>query len=112
MSAPDPVTGLPQLNTRSASATVRVRDGQTIVIGGLLQRELHATRTKIPLLGDLPLIGSLFRSKRVEETMTNLVILVTPRILSPTGHRPAEEEEALRARVLEAEKVRLEAVAP
>jgi len=99
MSAPDPVTGLPQLDTRSATATVRVRNGETIVIGGLLQRELRARRTKIPLLGDLPVIGGLFRSKRSEETMTNLVILVTPRILSPSGHRSEQEERALRERV-------------
>ena len=112
MSAPDPVTGLPALNTRSASATVRVRDGQTIVIGGLLQRESHALRTKIPLLGDLPILGNLFRSTRFEETMTNLVILVTPRILSPTGHRPPEEEQALRAKVQEDKQPSVGVVAP
>ncbi len=98
LSAPDPVTGLPNRTSRSARTKVRVADGQTIVLGGLIQHELRETEGGIPLLRDLPLIGKLFRSKESEDIQTELVIFITPRILSQTGHLPEEEEQALRAR--------------
>ncbi len=103
LSALDPVTGLPEKITRTADTMVRVRDGQTIVIGGLRQEEERVIRTKVPLLGDLPLLGGLFRSKRRSTARTDLVILITPRVLSRTGHLPAEEEQQVRERFLEAE---------
>jgi type II secretory pathway component GspD/PulD (secretin) len=83
MSAPDPVTGLPEKTTRSVNTQVRVRDGETIIIGGLLQTELQLTRSKIPLLGDLPVLGTFFRSVNRRETKTDLVIFITPHILTP-----------------------------
>jgi len=92
LSAPDPTTGLPERSTRRATTTVRVRDGETVIIGGLRQQESRKTRTKIPLLGDLPIIGPLFQSVSEQESTTELAIFVTPRILSQTGHLPPEEE--------------------
>ncbi len=103
LSALDPVTGLPEKITRTADTMVRVRDGQTIVIGGLRQEEERTIRTKVPLLGDLPLVGSLFQSSNTFTARTDLVIFITPRVLSLTGHLPAEEEQQLRQRFLEAE---------
>ncbi|MHB0937233.1 MAG: type II secretion system protein GspD [Armatimonadota bacterium] len=96
LSAPDAVTGLPTKTTRSANSTIRVRDGQTVVIGGLRQAEDRSTRHAIPVLSKLPLIGSLFRSKRTETTMVDLAIFITARTLSQTGHLPAAEEEQLK----------------
>jgi len=81
LSAPDPVTRLPAKSTRRASAIVQVRDGETIVIGGLTQEEELATHTKIPLLGDIPLLGQLFRSKDIRKVKTDLVIFITPEII-------------------------------
>jgi len=81
MSAPDPVTGLPEKQTRQVSTEVRMWDGETVVIGGLVQDELIETRSKIPILGDIPLIGKLFRSKNSRHFRTELVIFVTARIL-------------------------------
>ncbi len=81
LSAPDPVTRLPDKSTRRASAIVQVRDGETIVIGGLTQEEELATHTKIPLLGDIPLLGQLFRSKDIRKVKTDLVIFITPEII-------------------------------
>lgn len=101
LSAPDPVTGLPEKSTRTANTIVLVHDGETIIIGGLLQTELRETRSKIPILGDIPLLGEFFRSSHLEETQTELVIFITPRILSQTGHLPPEEEAQLRRRFLE-----------
>jgi len=92
LSVPDPTTGLPDRSTRRANTTVRVRDGETVVIGGLMQEETRKTRTRIPLLGDLPIIGPLFQSVNDQAANTELAIFVTPRILSQTGHLPPDEE--------------------
>jgi type II secretory pathway component GspD/PulD (secretin) len=100
MSALDPVTGLPDKTTRTAETMVLVPDGKTIIIGGLVLNEIHESRRKVPILGDLPLIGQAFRSKDMDEKQTELVIFVTPRILSQTGHLPEQEEAELKARML------------
>lgn len=68
--------------TRAASTLVRVKNGQTVVIGGLLtSRETDQTR-KVPLLGDIPLLGWLFTSKTKSKSTTDLVIFITPTILA------------------------------
>lgn len=94
MSAPDPVTGLPEKSTRRAKTQVRVRDGETIIIGGLLQTEQQTTRTKIPLLGDLPIVGPLFRGVNHSESKTELVIFITPRILTEKDSLSEEQRQA------------------
>lgn len=101
LSALDPVTGLPEKSTRTADTMVRVRAGQTIIIGGLRQKEQRHITSRVPILGDLPLIGPLFRSRRTFTSHTDLVIFITPRVLSRTGHLPAEEEAELHERFLE-----------
>ncbi|MGI5817858.1 MAG: type II secretion system protein GspD [Armatimonadota bacterium] len=80
----DPETGIPRLSTRRAEAVVRARDGETIVIGGLLQRQQERTQRRIPILSDIPLIGGLFRSGSKRSTETELVFFLTPRIIDPT----------------------------
>ena len=68
--------------TRAASTLVRVKNGQTVVIGGLLtSRETDQTR-KVPLLGDIPILGWLFTSKTKSKNTTDLVIFITPTILA------------------------------
>ena len=68
--------------TRAASTLVRVKNGQTVVIGGLLtSRETDQTR-KVPLLGDIPVLGWLFTSRNTSKTTTDLVIFITPTILA------------------------------
>lgn len=82
----DVVTGLPTVSTRRAETTVLLRNGETLFIGGLkLQQEDRITR-KIPLLGDLPLIGGLFRARAQRRTSTELAIFLTPRIIT-SSHR-------------------------
>ncbi|HJN19019.1 MAG TPA: hypothetical protein QGH10_26200 [Armatimonadota bacterium] len=100
MSAVDPVTGLPDKTTRRAETMVLVPDGDTIIIGGLVLDETHVSKRKVPILGDLPLIGKLFTSKDTDTKQTELVIFVTPRVLSQTGHLPEQEEAELKARML------------
>lgn len=73
--------GLTQYSTREATTTVRVKNGEPIVIGGLLETRDSTTVDKIPVLGDIPLIGGLFRNTRTESQKTDLMIIVTPRII-------------------------------
>ena len=71
--------------TQRAQTRVLVRDGETVVIGGLTQSERVEARSGIPLLQDLPLIGRLFRVHRQQEIQQDLIILVTPHIVRSTG---------------------------
>ncbi|BCM92880.1 type IV pilus biogenesis and competence protein PilQ [Abditibacteriota bacterium] len=101
LSALDPVTRLPEKSTRTANTRVRVSDGQTIVIGGLKQQETRDVTTRVPILGNIPILGPmLFRSRNRRTTNSELVLFITPRILSDTGHLPAAEEDALKGRFL------------
>jgi len=101
LSAVDPLTRLPEKSTRTATSVVRVADGQTIIIGGLKQQEQRAVNTRIPVLGSIPFIGQLFRSHDIRNTTSDLVIFITPRTLSSTGHLPAAEEKRLKEQFLE-----------
>ncbi len=87
LGAPDPRTGLPDKSTRQANTSVIVRDGETVILGGLVQDETMKTQTKIPVLGDLPLIGPLFRSLDERKLKTEMVVFITPRILPPVAER-------------------------
>lgn len=71
--------GNPNIRTRQAETTLRVRSGETIVIGGLIQREENSVVNKFPLIGNVPLVGHLFRSNHTEKKDTELVILITPK---------------------------------
>lgn len=66
---------------RSAKTSVMVKDGQTVVIGGLLRKDVTETHFKVPLLGDIPLLGMLFRKSITSDTKTEVVLFLTPRIL-------------------------------
>jgi general secretion pathway protein D len=78
-----PVNDLgPTWTERQLSTTVVVRDQQSIVIGGLMQDKLLTESTKVPLLGDIPVLGQLFRSTHTEQTKTNLLIVLTPYIVN------------------------------
>jgi general secretion pathway protein D len=68
-------------NTRTADSSVVVKNGQTIVIGGLVQDRESSIQNKVPLLGSIPILGNLFKFKRYERNKINLMILLTPRIV-------------------------------
>jgi type II secretory pathway component GspD/PulD (secretin) len=76
------LNGVPQISTRDTQTTVHLRDNETLVIGGLIQETLQRTESKIPLLGDLPLIGRAFRNQNTTTTRNELIIVVTPHLLS------------------------------
>ena len=68
-------------------------DGQTIVMGGLIAEKVTKVRDKVPVLGDLPLIGRLFRSEAKASSKKNLVIFVTPTIIDPAGNRVHDPDD-------------------
>lgn len=76
---------LPIITKRTAKTTVRVQDGQVIAIGGLLQELQRQTERKIPVLGELPLVGPLFRSRQTDRQQREVIIFVVPHILDPQG---------------------------
>ena len=67
--------------TRSADSSVIVKNGQTLVIGGLVQDREEVLQNKTPLLGDIPVLGNLFKFQRNQRRKLNLMILLTPRIV-------------------------------
>ena len=77
------VTGASDITTnkRSIKTTVLVEDGQTLVLGGLIDDQLNDTQEKVPLLGDIPLLGSLFRYRTTTKTKRNLMVFLHPTIL-------------------------------
>lgn len=86
----------PIITQRQVDTTVTVRDGQTVVIGGLIQTRGEERNTKVPLLGDLPLLGGIFRTTDRTSTKTELLVLLTPRVIP--GDSPGSElvQDALR----------------
>ena len=74
---------MPALTKRSASSTVEMADGQTIAIAGLISDNMREQVNKIPGLGDIPVLGALFRSKEFVKGQSELVILVTPHLAKP-----------------------------
>ena len=77
------------LTTRRAETTVELGDGQSLVLAGLLQRNINETISKVPGLGDIPILGALFRSENFINEETELMIIVTPYIVRPTSERIA-----------------------
>jgi general secretion pathway protein D len=86
-------TVLPRFTVRQVVTTVNVWDGQTVVLGGLISDRVTSIKDKVPVLGDLPLLGRFFRSEQKTTTKKNLVIFVTPTMIDPAGNRLHTDEE-------------------
>jgi pilus assembly protein CpaC len=74
---------IPGLQTRRAKTTVELRDGESFAMAGLLRKDFSSTVRQFPLLGNIPIIGTLFRSTSFNRDETELVIIVTPRLVRP-----------------------------
>lgn len=87
----------PIVNQREAQTTVNIADGQTVVLGGIINNSVTDTVSKVPLLGDLPIIGNLFRSTNKDHAKTELLVFLTPHIVKNPGDaqrlREQTEEE-------------------
>jgi pilus assembly protein CpaC len=90
-------TVVPGFDIQRAHTTVEMEDGQTFVIGGLIQTTVNANTSKVPILGDLPFLGTAFRTLSYRESETELVILITPHLVDPAtcnqlpAHLPGQE---------------------
>ena len=71
------------MQTRRASTTIELRDGESFAIAGLIQQDMTTQVSQVPLLGSLPIIGALFRSTSFQKGETELIIVVTPRLVAP-----------------------------
>jgi pilus assembly protein CpaC len=79
---------LPSINTRQASTTVQLNDGQSFAIGGLIKNNVVEVISAFPWLANIPILGALFRSSSFQNDRSELLIIVTPRIVQPVNTRP------------------------
>src|SRR5208283_1185255 len=86
-------TILPRFTVRQVITTVNIWDNQTVVLGGLISSSIQSTKDKIPMLGDLPLVGRLFQSQSKTSAKKNLMIFVTATIVDPAGNRVPSDDE-------------------
>jgi general secretion pathway protein D len=74
-------TGSPTIQQRRIKTTVAVKDGESLALGGLMQDRSSLTRSQVPIAGDVPVLGNLFKQKKDEIKRTELLILITPRVV-------------------------------
>ncbi|HUR37730.1 MAG TPA: pilus assembly protein N-terminal domain-containing protein [Terriglobales bacterium] len=79
---------IPALSTRRAATELEMRDGQSFVIAGLMDNRIGDEMSKIPFLGDIPILGNFFKSKSLRKTNNELMVLVTARRISPSDQPP------------------------
>ena len=86
-------TILPHFTVRQVISTVNIWDNQTVVLGGLISSTVQSTKDKIPMLGDLPLVGRLFQSQTKTSVKKNLMVFVTATMVDPAGNRVHSDDE-------------------
>lgn len=86
-------TALPEFSVREVTTTVNVWDGQTVVLGGLIEDQIQENKNEVPVLGDVPIIGKLFQSQNKMDTKRNLMIFVTATMIDPAGNRVHSDDE-------------------
>ena len=80
---------LPSFTTRRVQTTVQLLDGQSLAIAGLIKNNVTETIKRTPLLGEIPILGALFRSSEFQSDRTELVFLITPRLVKPLNEKLA-----------------------
>jgi pilus assembly protein CpaC len=74
---------VPGIRTRRATTTVELADGQSFAVAGLLRDNTRSISTKVPFLGDIPILGALFQSKAYQKEESELIIIITPHLVKP-----------------------------
>jgi general secretion pathway protein D len=100
----DNVINQPIFSTRKVTTSVSVWDGQTVVLGGLMREDVQKVEDRTPFLGDIPMVGRLFRTNVDQHIKRNLIIFVTARLVNPAGqpvNQTEEEEEMVEPPVLQ-----------
>lgn len=85
---------MPEFGRRSIDAKVKVRNGETIVLGGIISSTIERKEEKMPLLGSIPILGRLFQNRSEESSKTNLLIFVTARLIKTNDGRPVKVVES------------------
>ncbi len=101
---------IPAFSKRDASTEVFLKSGQTVFIGGLIKNTQSKNISKLPALGTIPIIGALFRSKDFQNNKTDLVITLTPEIVSAGGDNSAEDLKKYKVKVVESNSGNLASV--
>ena len=86
---------LPRFGVRQAETHVKLWDGQTVILGGMISSQVQTTKDKVPVLGDLPLAGRLFRSESKTTIRKNLLVFVTVNIVDAAGNRIHSDDEQM-----------------
>jgi type II secretory pathway component GspD/PulD (secretin) len=84
---------LPTFTVRQVITTVNVWDGQTVVLGGMITSTTQSEKDKVPVIGDIPILGRLFQSQTKTDVKNNLMVFVTASIVDPAGNRVHSEDE-------------------
>jgi pilus assembly protein CpaC len=88
---------VPALTVRRAETTIDLASGQSFALAGLLMHNTSQDISRVPLLGDIPILGALFRSNKFRNNETELVVIVTPYLVSPSTTRPAAPTDGFEA---------------
>ncbi len=83
------ILGVPPLNSRKASTVVTLNSGEYLIIGGLKDTRTNKLKRKVPILGDIPLLGALFTYVRNETSTKSLMVILSPELVEPLSHMPA-----------------------
>jgi pilus assembly protein CpaC len=106
------VKGYPALLEKRVTTRISAQSGDTIIISGLIDTSKTRIAKKVPYLGDIPIIGTLFRTKETREEETELVVLITPEIVSPQDFEEVKEEHPAQREVERAKRLRGEVLPP
>jgi general secretion pathway protein D len=87
---------MPVFSTRRVNTSLTIYDGYTVAVGGLMREDVQNVEDKVPILGDIPIVGRLFQTKAENRIKSNLIIFVTAQIIDATG-RPLRGAEAASA---------------
>jgi general secretion pathway protein D len=95
------VINQPIFSTRKVTTSVSIWDGQTIVLGGLMREDVQKTEDRTPIIGDIPIVGRLFRTNVDQHIKRNLIIFVTARLINPGGQPVNSTEEVEESELIE-----------
>jgi general secretion pathway protein D len=95
------VINQPIFSTRKVTTNVSVWDGQTVALGGLIREDVQKVNDKVPILGDIPLAGTLFRSEVEQKIKSNLIVFVTARLMDAAGQLLRPEDDSDQEEIVE-----------
>ena len=102
----------PIFSVREVETSVTVYDGQTVALGGLIREDVQASADKVPILGDIPLLGRAFRVDGSQHIKKNLIIFVTSNLIDPAGQPLIKEVEDDTIRAMPSEKLLMDEIIP